>query len=496
MGPKKNKKQDVEVVAETADQQEWKMQKADADMLFKRTKKEEHDFNEFQQQREKLNYFWIVEKKKLEDKRVELRNKDREMQDLEEQHQVEIKIYKQRLKHLLHEHQNEIAHKKTEAEMALKMAQDDDREAESDIKEDRRTLNIVLKEIEFTHDEYIRSLKREQDQKITLLRHEFERRAEEVQRSYDTLIKKTRTNLDNRRKAEIKAIEDRKHVMIDQLMAEHSKAFADIKNYYSDITHNNLDLIKSEKDGLKENEAAQRKDLIKLQEKRAEEQKLKIPLKKMQEDVVRLRAEYEEYKIEKQEMRKVKANLLVVESSQSNVSWEYETLLQRLADLKKERDELAHNLRTAMYEVRQKSAFRGLLLEKKLTALSRIQEEREAQLNEVLSRANLEPTVLGQVKGHVDDVLLRKNNETRKYQSEIIRLQALFEQLQLSTSNKLKEYGLTMAELGYEPIKAAPAAPTATTPMTAGGAGSTNKHSSTMKSTLNGTGPARMSEAY
>ena len=41
---------------------------------------------------EKLNYFWIVEKKKLEDKRAELRNKEREMQDIEEKHQVEIKV--------------------------------------------------------------------------------------------------------------------------------------------------------------------------------------------------------------------------------------------------------------------------------------------------------------------------------------------------------------------------------------------------------------------
>lgn len=39
-----------------------------------------------------LNYFWIVEKKKLEDKRAELRNKERERQDLEEKHQVEIKV--------------------------------------------------------------------------------------------------------------------------------------------------------------------------------------------------------------------------------------------------------------------------------------------------------------------------------------------------------------------------------------------------------------------
>ena len=50
--------------------------KNEADRLHKQTKKEEHDFNEFQQQREKLNYFWIVEKKKLEDLRASLRNGD------------------------------------------------------------------------------------------------------------------------------------------------------------------------------------------------------------------------------------------------------------------------------------------------------------------------------------------------------------------------------------------------------------------------------------
>jgi hypothetical protein len=33
-----------------------------------------------------------VEKKKLEDKRAELRNKERELQDCEERHQVEIKV--------------------------------------------------------------------------------------------------------------------------------------------------------------------------------------------------------------------------------------------------------------------------------------------------------------------------------------------------------------------------------------------------------------------
>ncbi len=39
--------------------------------------------------------------------------------------------------------------------------------------------------------------------------------------------------------------------MIDHLMNEHQKAFMDIKNYYNDITHNNLDLIKSLKERFK-----------------------------------------------------------------------------------------------------------------------------------------------------------------------------------------------------------------------------------------------------
>jgi chromosome segregation ATPase len=94
MGKGKHVAVDPEVAANEAAVASWRLR---AEALSKKMQKETTDFNEFQQQREKLNYFWIVEKKRLEDKRSELRNKDRELQDLEEKHQVEIKTYKQRL---------------------------------------------------------------------------------------------------------------------------------------------------------------------------------------------------------------------------------------------------------------------------------------------------------------------------------------------------------------------------------------------------------------
>lgn len=251
-------------------------------------------------------------------------------------------------------------------------------------------------------------------------------------------MKKTRDALDRRRKEEIKAIEDKKHTMIEILMADHLKEFSDIKNYYNDITHNNLDLIKSLKEEVKELESDERNDQIRLREKIAENKKLTAPLKKMQEDLVRLKSELEDYRKEKAEMRRIKASLLVVEEDCTMISWEFETLGQRFAEIKSERDELRRNFHASVFDVKQKSSFRSLLFEKKLAAMQRVQEEREAQLGEVLTRANLDPTILGQVKSHIDDVLQRKNAESRKLQSEVARLESLHQQLQGAVVIKLR----------------------------------------------------------
>ena len=95
--------------------------------LEKACKQEAHDFNKFQQQRDQINYFWIVEKKTLDDKKTERRNKERELQDLEEKHQVEIKAYKQSVKHLLYEHQDETTRDMTDVEVQLKLLEDGNR---------------------------------------------------------------------------------------------------------------------------------------------------------------------------------------------------------------------------------------------------------------------------------------------------------------------------------------------------------------------------------
>merc|ERR1719321_2107674 len=88
---------------------------------------DEKDFQTFLVEREKINYFWIVEKKTLAEKKADLRNKEREYQDLEERQQIELKMFQQRLKHLRYHQQDEVVELKNEAELTLKLQEDADR---------------------------------------------------------------------------------------------------------------------------------------------------------------------------------------------------------------------------------------------------------------------------------------------------------------------------------------------------------------------------------
>ena len=83
--------------------------------------------NDFQQQKEKIERFWSAEKRKRDECKMELRNKIRTKQDLEEKHHFELKVYKQKIAHLQHEIQTGRTDVKIAAERAIKLLGEDHR---------------------------------------------------------------------------------------------------------------------------------------------------------------------------------------------------------------------------------------------------------------------------------------------------------------------------------------------------------------------------------
>lgn len=57
-------------------------------------------------------------------------------------------------------------------------------------------------------------------------------------------------DLELRMKVEIHEIEERKNQHINELMKNHQEAFKEMKEYYNDITRENLELIRMHKDKL------------------------------------------------------------------------------------------------------------------------------------------------------------------------------------------------------------------------------------------------------
>lgn len=64
------------------------------------------------------------------------------------------------MKHLLYEHQNNIAELKADSTVALKLAQDEHRDNEHDLRKDKRGLKVELKEQELSHEDVIKNLKK------------------------------------------------------------------------------------------------------------------------------------------------------------------------------------------------------------------------------------------------------------------------------------------------------------------------------------------------
>jgi hypothetical protein len=72
-------------------------------------------------------------------------------------------------------------------------------------------------------------------------------------------MKLLRQDKEKKRKFEIERIENKKNEAIRALTKKHEKKYSDIKDYYSEITNTNMDIIKQLKDDLADANAENQK---------------------------------------------------------------------------------------------------------------------------------------------------------------------------------------------------------------------------------------------
>ncbi|XP_006027892.1 dynein regulatory complex subunit 4 isoform X1 [Alligator sinensis] len=415
--------------------------------------REREERNYFQLERDKIHTFWDITRRQLDEKKAELRNKDREMEEAEERHQVEIKVYKQKVKHLLYEHQNNLTELRTEGTVSMKLAQKDHRAQELELRRDMRSLKVELKEQELANEVVVKGLRMKQEEEITRLRCDFERQVKEIEAKYEKKMRLLREELDLRRKTEIHQIEERKNGQINTLMQNHEKAFSDIKNYYNDVTLNNLALINTLKEQMEEMKKKEDHLEKEMAEVLLQNRRLTEPLQRAREEVAELQKKLVHYEKDKEVLASTKARLKVTQKELKDLQWEHEVVEQRFGKVQAERDELYRKFTQAIGEVQQKTGFKNLLLERKLQALTGLVEKKEVQLNEVLSAANLDPSALSLVTRKLEDVLESKNTSIKELQYELARVCKAHNDLLRTYEAKLAAFGIPLDNLGFTPLE-------------------------------------------
>ena len=111
---------------------------------------------------------------------------------------------------------------------------------------------------------------------------------------------------------------------------KNERAFNEIKNYYNDITLNNLAMISTLKEEIKSKEDKLERNEQMLATVQQENKKLAEPLKKAREQLAELQRQLGSQEKEKSALSTAQSKLKVATKQVENLTWETEVLQQKL----------------------------------------------------------------------------------------------------------------------------------------------------------------------
>ncbi|TMW47832.1 hypothetical protein DOY81_007086, partial [Sarcophaga bullata] len=422
--------------------------------------REREERNFFQMERDKIRTFWEITRGQLEDATTEMRQKDHEVEMTQEVADIEAKQIMQQMKHLQFENHNKISEIRAEAMTQLKLSQEDHVRQEMELLGDKRELKRLLKESEEIHEMQIQQLKMKHIEEMHELRTRFEKETKDMTLLHEEKMIALKADIQLIYRMQMFEVEERKNTQIQKLIDNHDIAFNDMKNYYNDITLNNLGLISSLKEQMELlRKQTERSDRI-AADLSSENRKLKEPLEQAQQELVVLRRKLEFYDRDRAQLQRLKNRNNYVEKQLKALTWETEALLLRNDTLVKEREELKEKFEDVVIELQQKTGLKNVLLERKIAIMEREGEKQELMLKETIKSCAAAVKASGmqadtpvELEKKAENILDEKNKIIQELRYELAKITKAHDDLLATYESKLTQFGIPKEELGFEPLR-------------------------------------------
>lgn len=341
------------------------------DQLTEELDKERKERNYFQVERDKIQAFWDTCEKTLEDTQDDLRKICRETQEAEERHQAEVTAYKQKLKHILSEHNAAINDLKTQGVVSSMWIQKQHTKSERELTKEIHDLQADISEKQLSANSYIDEMKRRHQFELNELSSDYDSRISEIENKYDRQMELMKDEGDKKSELTICQFEEQIHSHLNILREEQKKNLRNAEEYFS-TTHRQMvafqKLLQQDvAEAKKQQVEVEGEMLAVLHEARTLQASLyEVEQKLPRRQVFQLCPGISQLKIAEKQLR--------------DASLEQELLIKEIEQVKQERDELLRNRAEGIAVRQEKSGVKQMLLEEKVEALTDALEKEKAQV--------------------------------------------------------------------------------------------------------------------
>mmetsp|Transcript_2169 Transcript_2169/g.2046 ORF Transcript_2169/g.2046 Transcript_2169/m.2046 type:complete len:320 (+) Transcript_2169:261-1220(+) len=319
------------------------------------------------------------------------------MENMEEQHKVMIKVYMQKVKHLEYEHGQSQENVKSTSRNSMTEEEKVNKETEDDMKKDKDEKKIQYGDNDNANLSEIESVEEDLKGKLTEVDEVLNASKKELISNYERKLAKLKKELDLRLKVEIHEIEERKNQHYNDLMKNHEKAFRDMKDYYNDITRENLDLIKANKESLAQvnnNIIINQTEIDTLKITNGE---LQEPLMKAKNQRKTLKKQLATYEKDQMSLRNAKAQYIVLKKKVEDFTSKKKELDQKMEKIDREKADMYAKFEVACDQLRSKAEYKNTKLDEKLSELEEDHQRKETQLHELIQRSVIDPKTVDEI---------------------------------------------------------------------------------------------------
>ena len=211
-----------------------------------------------------------------------------------------------------------------------------------------------------------------------------------------------------------------------------------LKEYYTQITSDNLQKMqyfKLQIAKLKPEDDAQTKNLEQYEKQKKEIEK---EYKLLAEETERMRERAEEADKVREELKKAREQIAILEDEKENELIAQEVLSNRFLQLEEERDDLYERFEEAIKDVRQRTEFRGFILEQKIKEMNENLDQKERVLRAQVSRNQVDSSDMSKT---LDNALIDKNARIAQLEDQLKKMHQSYEKMVDMYEAKISKFG-------------------------------------------------------